>query len=96
MKAHGLDGATFESHRLALGLSREALGAEAGGISSSTIRRIERGTVSPHRSTVAALARALGFPRDTVPALNDERPQEDTRAAVTNSARHGRNEHSTA
>lgn len=45
-------------------LSREALGAAAGGISSATIARIERGQVKPFRSTVAALALALGVSTD--------------------------------
>jgi predicted transcriptional regulator len=45
--------------RNALGLSREALGQAAGGISSSTIRRIENGAVNPHPSTTTALYAAL-------------------------------------
>lgn len=44
------------------GLSREALGALAGGISSATVARIERGIVDPHRSTKSALATALEIP----------------------------------
>jgi transcriptional regulator with XRE-family HTH domain len=46
--------------RLALGYSRERLGAAAGGISSATVKRVERGLVSPHPATLTALAQALG------------------------------------
>jgi len=45
--------------RLARGYSRERLGAAAGGISVSTIRRVERGIGTPHPVTLQALARAL-------------------------------------
>ncbi len=50
----------LEQRRLALGYSRERLGAAAGGISSATVKRVERGLVKPHPATRAALARALG------------------------------------
>ena len=60
MIAHGPVGEALKARRLALGLSRERLGARADGISSATITRIERGTVTPHPATVTALARALG------------------------------------
>lgn len=60
MEHHVSVGSTLRERREALDLSREALGAAAGGISSTTIWRLENGTVRPHRSTVAALARALG------------------------------------
>jgi predicted transcriptional regulator len=61
----------IESRRQGLGLSREALGAAAGGVSSSTIRRIERGVVQPHPSTIAALIQALDAARyDDTPAAN--------------------------
>ena len=59
MTPHAAVGTTVRARRQALGLSREALGAAAGGVSSSTIRRIERGTVTPHPSTLAALTHAL-------------------------------------
>jgi transcriptional regulator with XRE-family HTH domain len=59
---------SVESRRRAAGLSRERLGAAAGGISSATVRRIERGLVTPHPATVSALARALDCePRDIDP-----------------------------
>jgi transcriptional regulator with XRE-family HTH domain len=51
---------TLSRRRRELGWSRERLGARAGGVSSSTIKRIERHEVVPHPSTVAALAGALG------------------------------------
>jgi predicted transcriptional regulator len=52
-------GAALHARRLNVGLSREALGQRAGGISSSTVRRVEDGVVVPHPATVAALDRAL-------------------------------------
>lgn len=52
-------GPALERWRVSLGLSREALGAAAGGIASATIRRVEREEVRPHPSTVAALVAAL-------------------------------------
>jgi transcriptional regulator with XRE-family HTH domain len=70
----------LQRRRQALGLSRERLGAAAGGISSATVRRVERGLVSPHPATVAALARALNcevadlFP--TFDALGDPKDEE--------------------
>lgn len=67
----------LEVRRHALGLSREALGAAAGGVSANTIRRIERGVVRPHRSTVAALIAAL----DRAVPLNDDDPRAHPRAA---------------
>jgi Helix-turn-helix len=53
------DGPALERWRRALGLSREALGAAAGGIASATVRRVERSEVKPHPSTLAALVAAL-------------------------------------
>jgi predicted transcriptional regulator len=53
------DGPALERWRLSLGLSRERLGAAAGGISSATVRRIEREQVRPQPSTIAAILRAL-------------------------------------
>ena len=53
------DGATIEQRRLAAGLSRERLGAAAGGVASATIVRVERGLVNPHPRTLAALLAAL-------------------------------------
>jgi hypothetical protein len=61
------DGAAVEARRLELGLSREGLGFAAGGVCSSTIRRIERNIGTPNRSTSAALARVLGD--DLFPSL---------------------------
>ncbi len=52
-------GARVLERRHALGLSREALGAAAGGVSSATVYRIELGRVRPHPSTVRALLTAL-------------------------------------
>ena len=71
MKTQRSDGPAIKARRQSLGLSREALGAAAGGVSSSTVRRIERCEVQPHPSTVAALKGAL----DTAEAAhNDHEP----------------------
>ena len=51
--------AAIAERRRALGLSREALGQAAGGVSSSTVRRIENNSVNPHPSTATALCAAL-------------------------------------
>lgn len=65
------DGSSLERRRLALGLSREALGAAAGGIASATVQRIERGTVRPHPSTLSAIIAALNV-RETLLTPQDE------------------------
>lgn len=54
---HSLAG--LRAHREAAGLSRQALAEAAGGISLSTIWRIEHNEGRPHRSTLRALARVL-------------------------------------
>jgi predicted transcriptional regulator len=59
MVTHAHDGATLERWRRSLGMSREALGAAVGGIASATVKRVERGEVKPHPSTLAALVGAL-------------------------------------
>ena len=59
MTAHVADKSPLRERREKLGLSREALGAAAGGVSSATIQRIEGRKVRPQRSTLAALANAL-------------------------------------
>lgn len=73
MKAQSAVGSAIQAARQSLGLSREALGAAAGGVSSSTIRRVEHGVVTPHPSTLAALqprrdGRRLLFKRDELDA----------------------------
>lgn len=52
-------GARLLERRRQLGLSREALGAAAGGVSSATVYRVELGRVRPHPSTLQALLKAL-------------------------------------
>jgi transcriptional regulator with XRE-family HTH domain len=47
------------------GLTRQELGARAGGVAISTVARIERGEVEPHPSTLAALTRVLNAPAST-------------------------------
>ena len=71
MIAHGPVGEALKARRLALALSRERLGAAAGGVSSATIARIERGSVTPHPATVAALALALGCSPADLSTMND-------------------------
>lgn len=53
------NGATIEARRLGLGVSRDELGAKAGGVNPSTIWSLERERRRPHRSTLAAIVRAL-------------------------------------
>jgi transcriptional regulator with XRE-family HTH domain len=62
------DGPALERWRKSLGMSREALGAAAGGIASATVKRVERSEGRPHPSTVAALVAALDR------ATNEQRP----------------------
>jgi predicted transcriptional regulator len=71
MITHAPDGSSLERRRLALGLSREALGAAAGGIASATVQRIERGHVRPHPSTLSAIIAALSV-RETLLTPQDE------------------------
>ena len=52
-------GERIEQRRHALEMSRETLGAAAGGIASSTVHRVERGLVKAHPRTIAALTQAL-------------------------------------
>jgi predicted transcriptional regulator len=84
MITHGVDGNTLKRWREACGLSRERLGAAAGGISSATVKRIEQGTVRPHASTVAALTAAL---TEISPAPQHDHDPEASRAAEEVGAR---------
>jgi transcriptional regulator with XRE-family HTH domain len=64
------------ARRRARGLSRERLGAAAGGVSAATIRRTERGETRPHPRTLAALAEALGCrPDDLTDPQHDHDPE---------------------
>ena len=57
----GSFGALLREHRLAAGLSQEAL-AERAGLSARTISDLERGVKqAPYRDTVTLLARGLGL-----------------------------------
>jgi transcriptional regulator with XRE-family HTH domain len=81
MEHGGAVGSPLRERREALELSREALGAAAGGISSTTIWRLENGTVRPHRSTLAAIARALGVTaEDITPTKSGGSPTKATAA----------------
>jgi DNA-binding XRE family transcriptional regulator len=83
----------LQERREELDMSREALGVAAGGISSTTIWRMENGTVRPHRSTVAALARALGVnveditPKHESPAASEALAASSTFGASTRACR---------
>lgn len=75
MMPRRVDGSALKRRRLEAGFSRERLGAAAGGIASATVVRVERGEVSPHPSTVAALAAALGcVPEDLLEPQDDHDP----------------------
>jgi predicted transcriptional regulator len=74
MTPHTSVGPGLRARRESLGLSREALGAAAGGISSATIARAEAGTVKPHRATMTALARALGCDVEAIVPTTSEGP----------------------
>jgi transcriptional regulator with XRE-family HTH domain len=59
-KMAAVDGTVIQQRRLAAGLSRERLGAAAGGVATATIVRLEAGvTVRPHPRTLVALLAAL-------------------------------------
>jgi DNA-binding XRE family transcriptional regulator len=80
----------LEQRRLALGYSRERLGAAAGGISSATVRRIERALVSPHPTTRRALARALSCEVEDIFPETNEAPGGNRDLAKTADAGGGR------
>src|SRR5258708_6663214 len=66
-------GALLRQHRLAAGLTQEAL-AECAGISVRSIRDFERGVArTPHRDTVALLCDALGLSPDAFAAAHEAR-----------------------
>jgi non-specific serine/threonine protein kinase len=74
--------ATFRSllreHRLAAGLTQEAL-SERSGVSARTIQEVEAGHTHPRQSTVRDLARALGLSgadRDDLLRLGLTRPRQ--------------------
>lgn len=58
MSLHTADGAALKLARDSRRMSRERLGARAG-VCSATIRRIERGEVTPRASTLERIVRAL-------------------------------------
>jgi transcriptional regulator with XRE-family HTH domain len=62
-------GALLRRHRLAAGLTQEAL-AERAGVSARTVSDLERGLAhAPHRDTVARLGGALALAADEAAAL---------------------------
>jgi transcriptional regulator with XRE-family HTH domain len=85
MMNHEAAGAAIKARRELLGLSREALGAAAGGVSCSTIRRVEREEVRSHPSTLAALTRALD-------AVDANAPSDQLGASLENSGWQARHE----
>jgi transcriptional regulator with XRE-family HTH domain len=68
-EAHRPLGSTFGQHvrscRLARGLTQEEL-AEASGLSSDTIRRLEHGEFSPSLRTLGKVCRGLGVELSTL------------------------------
>jgi transcriptional regulator with XRE-family HTH domain len=82
MLAHPSTGSRLAARRQSVGLSRERLGAAAGGISSATIQRAEQGICQPHPSTIAALERALDEAEGaSADPTNEQRPGDDRGAA---------------
>jgi transcriptional regulator with XRE-family HTH domain len=81
-------GSVLRDHRLAAGLTQEAL-AERSGVSARGVQLLEAGTVRPRRSTIAELVRALAltgmdreaFERAAAPASREPR------SAASDSAR---------
>lgn len=61
------DGAAIKARREELYLSQEALASRAG-VSSATVKRIEKGTVRAHAATLQALLRALHITKPFVSA----------------------------
>ena len=57
-------GVLLRQHRVAAGLTQEAL-AERAGLSVYGIQKIEAGTTHPYRDTAQRLALALGLTSDT-------------------------------
>jgi transcriptional regulator with XRE-family HTH domain len=78
-------GPALKLARLSRGLSREQLGVLAGGVSASSVGRIERSQVRAHRSTLSALVQALDED-----ILNDrERPAQALSGKAGNTDAHG-------
>jgi DNA-binding XRE family transcriptional regulator len=95
MKAHKPVGVALRTRREQLGLSREALGAVAGGISSDTVARAEAGTVKTNRATKFALARALGCEVEELFPTNEVKPGGGTPSFTeTSTAGQGRHDQS--
>jgi transcriptional regulator with XRE-family HTH domain len=72
-------GGLLRQHRVAAGLTQEAL-AERAGMSVYGIQKLEAGTTQPYRDTAQRLARALGLTAETA---------EQFQAAVAPVRRHG-------
>src|SRR5215471_17170133 len=68
-------------HRLATGLTQEAL-AECAGLSVRGIQAWERGETRPHRESVARPAGALGLTGDARAAFEDLAPPAPRRPAL--------------
>src|SRR4051794_8566949 len=71
-------GALLREHRLAAGLTQEAL-SERSGVSPRTIQEVEAGDVHPRRSTALSLIDALGLAdqdRDALMRVATPRPRQ--------------------
>jgi transcriptional regulator with XRE-family HTH domain len=83
-------GDLLRHHRLAVGLTQEAL-AERAGLSVHGIQKLERGVTRPYRDTVQRLLEALALPVDAqaelqTAAATPSRPRRVP--AATDAARH--------
>ena len=74
----GLFAALLRRHRLAAGLTQEAL-AERASLSARGISDLERGLKAPQPATVALLARALALPPEEARALAEAARRERAR-----------------
>jgi predicted transcriptional regulator len=86
-------GPALRAWRESLALSRQALAELAGGISTTTIVRIEAGEVSPHPRTIQALVGALRARSAALAAYNENDGAEGTAPSLETSPgmgpRHG-------
>jgi predicted transcriptional regulator len=84
------NGQALRRWRESLGLSREALGAAAGGVSCSTIVRVEAGEVKPHPATLSALIRALSACSGAIEHKDESPDATEAPRLSANSAGRGR------
>ncbi len=69
-------GRAFREAREGVDLTQEVL-AEQAGVSASTVRQIEKGTVNPGYDVMLAMARAMGLPLSPILLRAGELPREN-------------------